>query len=643
MSKVFNRKLFFNRGGPVVSSRGVGITSGLVPSYAHGGLHEEDKLDKYNTTLEELRAMNVVPERKPFSKFDAATPALLNLFSGLMSGKSYQGGLGGALDIAGQAVGSSTPLFAEAIKAKKEYDSVDPEATIKNIALGEAFKKDDPRYEYKVSGDNLIKIDKFGKEEPVVTPLPKEKEVFKLQGEPNTVFGNFSEPGTNNIVSGVYAQEFVYEDGKVEYKIGDQTYPNYEPKEKPSNMEAPTIYDKNYVDPEGIHMIQQYISSDKGFTEHGTPFPKFEKKGEAQWKYSTTKDQKVIRNGVEYTKHFAVYNKEGVTEPKLEEMFESETLVDGKKRASSGNVVFKEGNLAGQSFGAVEFNDGSVSYYAGVDAEGADDNGLVKATGAFEFFTSSVAASSKDNLFGTKDMEKAALDVASASQTLAAGANLLNQVNELGTNVNTLNRAILDKGGKFLVQIPGFGSTLKEGLFDIFDADPDELQKFITNARIFVAQNISTITGEGSSRVSEPERFLANQALQLLETMTDSQSAVSAIKASMASTYIQSHRQQIVAGLEDIKLNDTSTTKNTFELPNGNIINEDTAKYHAKVLRSNYGFTDKEIANLLLQMSTMENSGLNALSQITDSHQMYYKNNKDGIQKQFYALSGKEN
>jgi len=42
-------------------------------------------------------------------------------------------------------------------------------------------------------------------------------------------------------------------------------------------------------------------------------------------------------------------------------------------------------------------------------------------------------------------------------------------------------------------------------------------------------------------------------------------------------------------------------------------------------------------------MSIMEKSGLNRLSQITDSQSMYYKNNKDAIQKQFYALSGKEN
>jgi hypothetical protein len=41
---VLNRKLF-NRGGPV-SSRGVGITSGLVKGYEHGGpVSEHTKMD----------------------------------------------------------------------------------------------------------------------------------------------------------------------------------------------------------------------------------------------------------------------------------------------------------------------------------------------------------------------------------------------------------------------------------------------------------------------------------------------------------------------------------------------------------------------------------------------------------------------
>jgi len=169
---IYTRKLF-NRGGQV-SSRGVGITSGLAtpkrgyvdrPGSYSGDLLSESSLpdvdkigQKYKSNLEMLKSLDIVPERKPFSKFEAATPALLNLFSGLMSGKSYQGGLGGAFDIAGQALGSSTPLFAEAIKAKQEYDAKDPDAALKQTALSLALEKDDPEFEYKVINDRLVKI-----------------------------------------------------------------------------------------------------------------------------------------------------------------------------------------------------------------------------------------------------------------------------------------------------------------------------------------------------------------------------------------------------------------------------------------------------------------------------------------------------
>ena len=142
---VLNRRLF-NRGGRVSSSRGVGITSGLVPSYAHGGLHEEaggDVIkDRFKSNMEMFRELDLIPERKPFNKFQNIAPAALDFFGGLMSGKSMQGGLGGGLEIAGESLKSASPLFAEALKNKQEYDATDPESALKNLALGEALKPD---------------------------------------------------------------------------------------------------------------------------------------------------------------------------------------------------------------------------------------------------------------------------------------------------------------------------------------------------------------------------------------------------------------------------------------------------------------------------------------------------------------------
>ena len=136
---IYKRKLF-NRGGPV-SSRGVGITSGFVPvqKFFNGGEAEKIK-SKYETTLDTLRGLDIVPEREPFDKLGANQEALLTLFGNLMSGKSYQGGLSGAFDIAGQSLQKAAPEFQEAIKLKRQYDATDPEASIKNLALSEALK-----------------------------------------------------------------------------------------------------------------------------------------------------------------------------------------------------------------------------------------------------------------------------------------------------------------------------------------------------------------------------------------------------------------------------------------------------------------------------------------------------------------------
>ena len=113
INDVLNRKLFAGA-SPKISSRGVGITSGLV-----------DENPQFSSDFEQQRRIleSIRPPQQEFSRFDAATPALLKLFSGLMSGKSYQGGLGGALDIAGQSLGEATPAFADAISQRRAFQA----------------------------------------------------------------------------------------------------------------------------------------------------------------------------------------------------------------------------------------------------------------------------------------------------------------------------------------------------------------------------------------------------------------------------------------------------------------------------------------------------------------------------------------
>ena len=140
---VLNRKLF-NRGGPV-SSRGVGITSGLVPvkGYFNGGEIEKDA-EAYYELLK-----GATPERKPFSRLQAASPALLELGGKLLSGRSFQGGVGGGLDILGQATQAAAPGFAQAIAARQAYDAADPETDLRAKALSLAIAKDTNRSKQK--------------------------------------------------------------------------------------------------------------------------------------------------------------------------------------------------------------------------------------------------------------------------------------------------------------------------------------------------------------------------------------------------------------------------------------------------------------------------------------------------------------
>ena len=139
---VLNRKLF-NRGGRV-SSRGVGITSGLTTpkrgyvdrpgSYAgHDDAESSLPVPKKFTArpFEEIFAEkqgileNLRPPTQEFSKFDAAAPALMTFFGNLMSGKSFNTGLGGAFDIAGQALQQATPEFSQALRARREAEAAD--------------------------------------------------------------------------------------------------------------------------------------------------------------------------------------------------------------------------------------------------------------------------------------------------------------------------------------------------------------------------------------------------------------------------------------------------------------------------------------------------------------------------------------
>jgi hypothetical protein len=214
---VLGRKLF-NRGGQV-SSRGVGITSGLATPKrgyvdrpgSYQGVGESTLPDStvigdaYAKNLEMLQGLNIVPERKPFDRAGANREALMTLFGNLMAGKSYQGGLGGALEIAGESLKAAAPQFGEALAERRAYEAVDPEAGLKQMALQMALK---------------------------------EKPGNKIKSS-EQVYGTF---GTGENKQTGYGFADVYEDGKRTFTIGGQTFNSFVGEAEPEENKPETFY-----------------------------------------------------------------------------------------------------------------------------------------------------------------------------------------------------------------------------------------------------------------------------------------------------------------------------------------------------------------------------------------------------------------
>ena len=174
---VLNRKLF-NRGGRV-SSRGVGITSGLVDQpvqkFNNGGLAE-----KYRENLEMLKGLDLFPETKPVSKLQAFSPALIKLGAGLMSNRSLQGGFGGGLDILGQSVEGASPEIQQATQTILEDKAKDPDAALRETALSLALKDDD-KTEFSDPTEVTIRYEGSDKNVPALRTFNKNENSFVYQ------------------------------------------------------------------------------------------------------------------------------------------------------------------------------------------------------------------------------------------------------------------------------------------------------------------------------------------------------------------------------------------------------------------------------------------------------------------------------
>ena len=195
---VLNRKLF-NRGGKV-SSRGVGITSGLVDQpvqrFENGG--EVTLPSLMDERLELLKSLDL-GRPEAVSKREAAAPALLALSGALLSGKSLQGGLSGALDIVGQAMTTAAPDVQEAVKrvAQSEQAQINFDNQLKlkafdlaydeySKSLDDTFKAADLQTMYSIKNPGeSITVDKNDRTSPLYTD---EKFLEKYTIEPPAEF-----------------------------------------------------------------------------------------------------------------------------------------------------------------------------------------------------------------------------------------------------------------------------------------------------------------------------------------------------------------------------------------------------------------------------------------------------------------------
>ena len=172
---VLNRKLF-NRGGKV-SSRGVGITSGLI----------DQPVQKFQSG-------------GSVSKAEALAPFFADLSGRLLSGRSFQGGIGGALQIGGDALSGSAPLLQQGLAT---YRAGQKQSDRKIIEDAQGFKRfvdtgervfpdvekpiDQPQFKTVKPGETLVQIDpKTGESKTIfdkIKPAKTQKNIVLSQNQ----------------------------------------------------------------------------------------------------------------------------------------------------------------------------------------------------------------------------------------------------------------------------------------------------------------------------------------------------------------------------------------------------------------------------------------------------------------------------
>jgi hypothetical protein len=215
---VLRRKMF----GGGYAHRGTGITSGLTTprrgyvdrpgSYQGNGEASlpSDVDDKWKEKWQAYYDMlkGVQGERAPFDRFDANVEPLMTLFGNLMSGTSYQGGLGGALEIGGKGLTEAAPGFGKAIREKRAYEAATgtEDAALRMKALDLALKETDP-----------VELKSF---EPI--------------------YGEFQNEGDEPQIG--YGFVKAYDNGDIEYEFAGEQFTSFKGKAEPAENKPETFF-----------------------------------------------------------------------------------------------------------------------------------------------------------------------------------------------------------------------------------------------------------------------------------------------------------------------------------------------------------------------------------------------------------------
>ena len=709
---IYNRKLFFNRGGQV-NARGTGITSGLTPvqNFQTGG--QVDPMDPYRQAV----------------------------WSGMMSNKTKQGPIGGFIDVMGQSMGAANQLLPKAKEAGERRIIKGADGYQYYADTGERVLKDvekEPKYETrdKSAKDNMVqkqesfdggltwknlgepysrwkpsdetgtkrttqelslKDNKIQDQESFDGGLtwknvgmprhkwePKSDESKRLTQEESlennmiqnqvstdggVTWKNVGVPYTRfkpdststkrttqelSLENDMIQDQESFDGGKTWADVGmprntwqkksEETKRTTQEKSIDDNMiqdqesfdggktwtDVGTSYTRYKPDKEtkderltrATHldgdMMQDQESYDNGLTwkDVGTEYHQWKPGDKGEWKYNNIVTKDVIRDNKKYKQTIGLYSRtlEG-KEPEWKDqlIFEEEIPADPAKRSASGNIIIKEGPNEGERFGAIEFNDGTVMYYDPLNKK-ADSRGMVAPDAPYTFFESSLVGDA-ETVFGKVNMQDVAENAAALSQTLATGGSLLKQGLMLGNDLDTFQRNILKHGGDFLGQFGSFGDEMRSGLYEMFGADEKALNQFVFEARTFVAQMITPITGETTGRISEPERELSNEALGLFSGIQDAQTAMVAIEAATAITYLSQHRNMYVL--------DAPNVNRVWDPTGENALNRDAVNFHLRTFDA-MGFSAETAKRLIERMRDMEMLGLAELKNITQKEKEYF-------------------